>query len=52
MSVRVLGISGITNIHSTDPAAPTETSHDEVLETSQIIAPRMINLIRGVLEKL
>jgi len=52
MSVRVLGISAITNVHSTDPDQPRETSHEEVLEASQIIAPRMIALIRGVLDQL
>jgi purine-nucleoside phosphorylase len=52
MAVRVLGISSITNVHSTDPAQPRETSHEEVLEASQTIAPRMIALIRGVLDQL
>lgn len=52
MGVRVLGISGITNVHSTDPDRPQETSHQEVLETGKVISPRMIRLIRGVLEKL
>ncbi len=52
MGVRVLGISGITNVHSSDPQRPQETSHQEVLETGQMIAPRMIALIRGILEQL
>jgi len=52
MGVRVLGVSGITNVHSTDPSKPSQTSHEEVLEASQIIAPRMISLIRGILEQL
>jgi purine-nucleoside phosphorylase len=52
MGVRVLGISGITNVHSTDPLHPQETTHEEVLEAGQIIAPRMIQLVRGVLERL
>ena len=52
MGIRVLGISSITNVHSTDPARPQETSHQEVLEVSKVIAPRMIALIRGVLEQL
>jgi purine-nucleoside phosphorylase len=52
MGMRVLGISGITNVHALDPAQPQETSHQEVLEAGQIIAPRMITLIRGVLKRL
>jgi purine-nucleoside phosphorylase len=52
MGVRVLGISGITNVHSSDPQRPQETSHQEVLETGQMIAPRMIALIRGILGQL
>jgi purine-nucleoside phosphorylase len=52
MGVRVLGISSITNVHSTDPTQPQETSHEEVLEASKTIAPRMIALIRGVLDQL
>jgi len=52
MGVRVLGISGITNVHSSDPQRPQETSHQEVLETGQMIAPRMIALIRGILKQL
>lgn len=52
MGLRVLGISGITNVHATDPSRPKETTHEEVLETGKVIAPRMIALIRGVLERL
>jgi len=52
MGVRVLGISGITNVHSTDPSRPRETTHKEVLEAGEIIAPRMIELVHGVLERL
>jgi purine-nucleoside phosphorylase len=52
MDLRVLGISSITNVHSTDPDRPYKTSHQEVLEAGKTIAPRMIALIRGILEKL
>jgi purine-nucleoside phosphorylase len=52
MGARVLGISGITNVHSTDPLHPHETTHAEVLEASKVIAPRMAQLIRGILERL
>jgi purine-nucleoside phosphorylase len=49
MGLRVLGISGISNVHSTDPARPQETSHQEVLETGRVIAPRLMTLLRGIL---
>jgi purine-nucleoside phosphorylase len=52
MGVQVLGISGITNVHSSDPLHPHETSHAEVLEAGQVIAPRMAQLIQGILEQL
>jgi purine-nucleoside phosphorylase len=52
MDMRVLGISGITNVHSLDLDRPQETSHSEVLEAGRVIAPRMISLIRGILKRL
>lgn len=52
MGIRVLGISGITNVHSFDTSQPQETSHQEVLETGQVIAPRLTALIRGILKQL
>jgi purine-nucleoside phosphorylase len=52
MGLRVMGISGITNVHSFDPSQPHETSHQEVLETGQVIAPRLTALIRGILKRL
>lgn len=52
MGVRVLGISGISNVHSSDPSRPQETSHREVLEAGRVIAPRLIALLRGILRQL
>jgi purine-nucleoside phosphorylase len=52
MGLRVLGVSGITNAHAPDAAPPQETTHQEVLETGQIIAPRLLALTRGVLRQL
>ena len=52
MGMRVLGISGISNVHSTDPSRPQETSHQEVLEAGRILAPRLMTLIRGILKQL
>lgn len=49
--MRVLGISGITNISNMDGNAG-EATHEEVLETGKIIVPKMETLIRGVLRAL
>jgi purine-nucleoside phosphorylase len=47
---RVLGISGISNKANLDGA--TTTTHEEVLEAGQILAPKLTMLIRGVLRRL
>ena len=44
---RVLGISGITN--SSSLYGEAETTHEEVIETGKLLAPKMMELIRGVL---
>jgi purine-nucleoside phosphorylase len=51
MGMRVLGISGITNIAIADTARQQKTSHQEVLEAGHIIVPRLTTLIRGILEQ-
>lgn len=47
---RVLGISGITN--SSNLYGEAETTHEEVIETGLVLAPKMMSLIRGVLRAL
>lgn len=47
---RVLGISGITN--SSNLFGEAETTHEEVMETGLILAPKMMDLVRGVLRKI
>lgn len=47
---RVLGISGISNKANLD--GDTLTTHEEVLEAGEKIAPRLTTLIRGVLGRL
>lgn len=47
---RVLGISGITN--SSNLYGEAETTHEEVIETGKILAPKMMSLIRAVLSRL
>ena len=50
--IRVLGVSGISNVALAEPDADHETSHEEVLAAGQQIVPRLTTLIRGVLAKL
>jgi purine-nucleoside phosphorylase len=50
--LRVLGISGITNMARLEPAPDQPTTHDEVLATGQVIVPRLTALIRGILRAL
>jgi purine-nucleoside phosphorylase len=45
--MRVLGFSGISNVHKFDDAAPT--THEEVLEAGKVIGPKLTALIQGVL---
>jgi purine-nucleoside phosphorylase len=50
--IRVLGVSGISNVALTEPAAGHETSHEEVLAAGQQLVPRLMTLVRGVLARL
>jgi purine-nucleoside phosphorylase len=47
---RVLGLSGISNKANLDGS--TITTHSEVLEAGQLIVPKLITIIRGVLRNL
>jgi purine-nucleoside phosphorylase len=48
--MRVLGVSGISNKANLDGS--TITTHEEVLEAGNVIVPKMIKLIRGVLNRI
>jgi purine-nucleoside phosphorylase len=48
--LRVLGISGISNKANLD--GETLTTHEEVLEAGNVITPKLLALIRGVLSQL
>lgn len=48
--MRVLGISGISNKANLD--GNTITTHEEVLEAGEVIVPKLITLIQGVLRRL
>ncbi len=50
--LRVLGISGISNVAQPTPDPDRETTHEEVLEAGKLIVPRLTTLIRGVLARL
>jgi purine-nucleoside phosphorylase len=50
--MRVLGISGISNVAIVDPSEGRETSHEEVLEAGKVIVPRLIGLLKGILREL
>jgi purine-nucleoside phosphorylase len=46
----VMGISGISNKANLDGS--TVTTHEEVLEAGQVIVPKMVKLMRGVLNRI
>lgn len=48
--MRVLGVSGISNKANLD--GETITTHEEVLEAGQVIVPRLMALLEGVLHRL
>lgn len=50
--IRVLGISGISNVAIDMPTDGQEASHEEVLAAGQQMVPRLTSLICGVLARL
>jgi purine-nucleoside phosphorylase len=52
MGMRVMACSGITNIAADSINIAIETNHHEVLEAGQLIVPRLIALVRGVVATL
>ncbi len=52
MGMRVLGVSGISNVLVSATGQHQETTHEEVLEAGQIIVPRLTTLIQGVLKQI
>jgi len=47
--LRVLAVSGISNLAQFEPEPNRATTHDEVLASAAVVTPRMEQLIRGVL---
>lgn len=50
--IRVLGLSGITNVARLSADEGEPPSHDEVMQAGAVIAPKMFALIRGVLPQI
>ncbi len=48
--IRVLGISGISNIAVTTPRSNQKTTHEDVLAGSRVMAPRLVALCREFLK--
>jgi purine-nucleoside phosphorylase len=50
--MRVLGISGISNIAIAEPEEERKTTHEEVLEAGKVIVPKLTALLKGVIREL
>lgn len=50
--MRVLGLSGITNVARLSADEGEPPSHDEVMEAGRVIAPKLFTILRGVLARL
>lgn len=50
--IRVLGISTISNLALTDPQPGMTVNHEEVLEMGLRAVPRLITVVRGVIQRL
>jgi purine-nucleoside phosphorylase len=48
--MRVMGVSGISNKANLD--GNTETTHEEVLEAGAVLVPKLMTLVRGVLQNM
>ena len=49
---RVLGLAGIANVAVVEPGSAPPLAHDEVLQAGQVIVPKLMTVIRGVLKSL
>ncbi|MCS6835050.1 MAG: purine-nucleoside phosphorylase [Anaerolineae bacterium] len=50
MRLRVMAISGITNVAIDQVDSDNDASHEEVLEAGALLVPRLTTLLRGVLQ--
>lgn len=52
MGLRVLGVSGISNVAIADPDSEEEANHEEVLAAGQVMVPKLMALLRGILAEM
>lgn len=52
MGLRVLGISGISNVAVAEPDAVESANHEEVLAAGQVMVPKLMALLRAVLAQI
>ena len=50
--IKVLGVSGIANVAQVEPGSGPPPTHEEVLQAGQVIVPKLMTVIRGVLKAL
>lgn len=50
--IRVLGISGISNVAVTEPTGERKVVHEEVLEAGKLLVPKLAALLKGVISLL
>ncbi len=50
--MRALGISGISNVALSEPQPGVEATHEEVLAAGSLIVPRLMTLLRGILQRM
>lgn len=50
--MRVLGLSTITNMTIKEIGSGQETTHEEVLQTSKIVTPKLMTLLKGILAEM
>ncbi len=50
--MRVLGVSGISNMAVMEPTGESKGVHEEVLETGRILVPKLTALLKGVIRLL
>jgi len=51
-NMRVLGISGISNVAVFEPTGESKTVHEEVLEAGKVLVPKLSALLKGVIKLL
>lgn len=52
MGLRVLGVSGISNVAIADPDSEEEANHEEVLAAGRVMVPKLMALLRGILAEM